>query len=500
MKVFAELQAELGQALALNVPGSTDEHVVVAMPSFSVGDTLLAHYGPRIPALEHRYVVVMGMLQRVPACELVFVGSQHPGQEVIEYYLSLMPPQHRADVRARFHVVTLSDPSSRCVAEKLCADDEARAEITRLRRGRPAFLEPWQVTEHEVRAAVALQMPLNGTDSALRPLAYKSAGRRLFRAAGVPLPLGHEDVRSVEDVLAAAARISRMRPTCTAVVVKHDDSGAGDGNVVLDLGADLRAQLHALPDWYLRDLRSGGVVEERIVGLDVTSPSAQLDLLPDGRVVLLATHEQELGGPDGQVYTGCRLPAQPAYAAEVGQHALAVGEELVRQGAIGRISVDFVASRNETGWSLYALEVNLRKGGTTHPYSTLRNHAPGSYDGASGRWVTATGGTRCYRATDNLVDAEWLGLPPAAVIDAVGRRGLHLDPASGTGVVLHMLSCLAVDGRFGLTAIGRDPGHASQLYDATREAVQELVRSSRTAAWPRARAPVDDPAPSNVTP
>jgi hypothetical protein len=194
------------------------------------------------------------------------------------------------------------------VAQKLVENKRALAEIARVRRNRLAFLEPWQVTEHEVRAAVALQMPVNGTDPALRPLAYKSTGRRLFRAAGVPVPVGYEDVHSVEDVVAAADRIKGERPACRAVVVKHDDSGAGDGNVVLDLAADLRTQLMALPEWYLHDLVAGGIVEERIVGREFTSPSAQVDLLPDGRVVLLATHEQELGGPDGQVYMGCRFP------------------------------------------------------------------------------------------------------------------------------------------------------------------------------------------------
>ena len=50
-------------------------------------------------------------------------------------------------------------------------------------------------------------------------------------------------------------------------------------------------------------------------------------------------------------------------------------------------------------------------------------------------------------------------------------RGLQLDPSTGTGVVLHMLSCLAIDGRMGLTAIGRTPEHAAQLYDLAGAAV-----------------------------
>jgi hypothetical protein len=50
------------------------------------------------------------------------------------------------------------------------------------------------------------------------------------------------------------------------------------------------------------------------------------------------------------------------------------------------------------------------------------------------------------------------------------------DRARGTGVVLHMLSCLAIDGRFGLTAIGDSPEEAADLDEATRAAVDAVPR------------------------
>ena len=476
MASFEQLQEGLAAALALNTPGSTAPHVLVALPSYSVGETLLSHYGPRVPALEHRYLVVHGMLQRITSCDLVFIGSQDPGEEIRDYYLSLVPPQQQADVQARFHTVEVQDGTHRSVAEKLLDQPRAMAEVQRLIAGRPAFIEPWNVTEHEVDVALALQLPVNGAPPDVRPLAYKSAGRWLFREAGVPLPYGHEDVRTVDDVLAAVADIQQARPQCRAVVVKHDDSGAGDGNAVLSLdgdSADVRARVEALPEWYLHDLRAGGIVEERIIGEEFTSPSAQLDVLPGGGVRLLATHEQELGGDEGQVYLGCRFPADPAYSAELGRHATAVGEQLARHGALGRMSVDFAAARDAAGaWRVYALEVNLRKGGTTHPYAALRNYVRGAYDGGAGQWRTEDGQARAYQATDNFVSESWVGLAPATVIKALSERGLHFDHRTRTGVVLHMLSCLAIDGRFGLTAIGRDRDHAAKLSEATRAALE----------------------------
>jgi PGM1 C-terminal domain len=483
MKGFEQLQAELGRALALNKPGVGAEHMLVALPSFSVGESLLSHYASRIPALEHRYLVAHLLLHRIQGCELVFLTCQAPGQEVLDYYASLVPADRRASVRARFRLVVVPDDTPRAIAAKLLDRHDLLGALRRSFAGRPVFIEPWNLTEAEVQVAVALQAPINGTTPDLWPLGYKSAGRRLFAEAGVPVPVGREDVRTVEEVVAAINLVRAARPTAPGVVVKLDNSGAGDGNVVIDLrpvgggpagDEQLRARVAALPEWYLGELGAGGVVEELIAGARFASPSVQLDISPDGEVAVLSTHEQVLAGETGQVYTGCRFPADPAYAGELARHGQAIGELLARRGVVGRLSVDSAAAGDEAGgWRVFALEVNLRKGGTTHPYTVLRNLVPGRYDTETGQWVAADGSARWYWSTDNLVDPAWLGLPPATVVKAVADAGLQFDHGTGTGVVLHMLSCLAIDGRFGLTAIGRTPEQAAALYQATRSAVDD---------------------------
>jgi hypothetical protein len=309
--------------------------------------------------------------------------------------------------------------------------------------------------------------------------------RRLFAEAGVPLPVGREDVRTVDDVVAAMEHVRRERPAAAAVVVKHDDSVAGDGNVILGLTgadgraletADLRRAAEALPEWYLTDLSTGGIVEERIVAEELASPSAQLDVTAEGEVVVIATHEQVLGGASGQVFEGCEFPARPPYAAQLADLAMSIGRELAAAGAVGRASVDFVAGRaGDGGWELYALEVNVRRGGTTHPYTVLRNLVPGRYDVEAGSWRADIDGLpRVYVCTDNLVDDSWLGVSPAAVIGGVRAAGLEFDGARGSGVVLHMLSGLSIDGRFGLTAIAPDIEGARAMTDGVREVMAGL--------------------------
>ncbi len=483
---FERLQQGLGHSLAANRPGSGVDHVLIVLPSYSVSESILSHYGDRIPSLEHRYLNALLIAGRITSCEILHISTRLPDPSVLDYYVALMPDAVRESARSRISLIEVDDGTPRSVAARLLDQPNVLAGLRARINGRPALIEPWNVTEHEVRLAIELGAPINGTDPALRPIGFKSEGRRLMRDAAVPVPAGREDVRSVEDVVEAVESLRAERPTLAGVVIKHDDSGAGDGNVVLDLRpmADapdprlwLREQVRALPEWYLNDLERGGIVEERIAGDRFTSPSAQVDVRPGGEVVVLATHEQVLGGESGQVYLGCRFPADPAYAPRLATHAAAIGRVLAGRGVLGRFSVDFVAVGSGDGgdWDVYALEINLRKGGTTHPYAALRNVAPGRYDPDAGRWVTDDGETRVYAATDNLLDPAWTGLAPKAVIDAVASAGLQFDPKTRTGVILHMLSGLAIDGRLGLTAIATTPDEAARMQEAVGEAVSRLA-------------------------
>ena len=126
-------------------------------------------------------------------------------------------------------------------------------------------------------------------------------------------------------------------------------------------------------------------MEERIVGEELLSPSVQLRALPDGTVELLSTHDQLLGGASGQSYLGCTFPADPAYSRLISEPAMAIGERLAAEGVLGRFAVDFVVVRDAAGdWAAYAIELNLRKGGTTHPFLTLQFLTDGRYDAAIG--------------------------------------------------------------------------------------------------------------------
>ena len=126
-------------------------------------------------------------------------------------------------------------------------------------------------------------------------------------------------------------------------------------------------------DPYLEKLaRMGGVVEAFVDGLDKRSPSVQCRINPVGEVEVISTHDQALGGPNGQVFLGASFPADGEYRHDLHRMALDVGGRLAELGVLGGSGWTSSTRAADGTWKHNALEINLRKGGTTLPFMMLR--------------------------------------------------------------------------------------------------------------------------------
>jgi hypothetical protein len=220
-------------------------------------------------------------------------------------------------------------------------------------------------------------------------------------------------------------------------------------------------------------------VEERITGEEFKSPSVQLRVNPLGKLEVLSTHDQLLGGPSGQSYLGCIFPANQEYAALITREAVKVGERLAREGVIGRFALDFVVVRSKGGaWQPYAIEINLRKGGTTHPFLTLQFLTDGSYDPEAAVFTAPSGRRKYFVASDHVASPLYRAFTPDDLFDMVVRRGLHFDQSRQTGVVFHMMSALGDCGSLGLVAVGESPEEANALYQRTLTVLDEEAQAA----------------------
>ena len=494
---FDRLQARMAgvwEAMRLN----HDDESVVVVPSITL-DRAVASSGSMTQAYEERFLFLLVLL-RQPRLRMVYVTSMPIAPEIIEYYLALLPGVIPSHARSRLSLLAVHDASPRSLSEKLLERPRLLGRIAAMIPNRErSHLVPYNTTELERDVALSLGIPMYGADPRLAPLGSKSGCRRMFAEVGVPHPLGVENLRSLDDLADAAVGMRAERPSMDSLIVKLNEGVSGAGNAVVRLSglsppgssgerAEVMQRLREMElespdtpfDVYIAKFAEGaGIVEERITGEELLSPSVQLRVLPGGDVELLSTHDQLLGGASGQSYLGCTFPAAPEYARKITEHAATIGHRLAREGALGRFAVDFVVVRDATGeWTPYAIELNLRKGGTTHPFLTLQFLTDGRYDPGTALFLTPRGHEKHLVATDHLESDSLRGLMPADLFDIVARHGLHFDQSRQVGIVFHMISSLTEHGRVGLTAVGDTPAEADQRYRHAQRILLEEARLS----------------------
>jgi hypothetical protein len=504
-RAFAELQRALAPMYRRVFSDPMAARTVVVVPSMSLdGEELAKLVGA--PHYEERLLCML-MLLRLPRTRLVYVTSVPIAPSIVDYYLHLLPGVPVSHARRRLTLLCCGDDSPSPLTQKILDRPWLIDAIRSVVADRAtAHVSCFNATALERTLAVRLGVPLYACDPALADLGTKSGSREVFREAGVAMPDGCERLRDADDLVDAMVALKRRRPPLRRVVIKLEEGFSGEGNAVFAFdgapdtpnGASYDARLArwvraALPgrvrcvapgeSWegFRAKLgRMGGIVETFVEsgGAGATrSPSVQCRIDPLGEVQIVSTHDQVLGGPTGQVFLGCTFPAEPACAAGLHASGRRIAEVLRDRGVIGRFAVDFVSTRRGAAWEHRAIEINLRKGGTTHPYLTLQFLTDGAYDPETALYRTPTGRPCYYVASDNLHDPAYRGLTPEDLFDIAGNERLHFDGAAAQGVVFHLVGALADHGKLGAVCVGPTRARAQGLYDRTVAALRAAARS-----------------------
>ena len=485
---FDELQRKLvplWRLIGRTDPGGDvqERNTLVVLPSLS-GEIEIP--GAMHQIYEERFLF-MTFLLRQPNLHMIYITSGKVDPLVIDYYLHQLPDVTISHARKRLHLVAPQDGSDKALVHKVL---ERPWFVGRVRALIPdpdrAHLVPFLTTDAERELALQLDIPMYAADPRYFALGGKSGARRLFAEEGLPHPLGVEEISDEAGFVAAIRSMRAGKPTLRRVITKHNQGVSGMGNAVVDLRglpppgdaaeaeaivAALRAMRFELPDLryehYLAGVaHQGAIVEEMIEGEVKESPSVQMRVSPLGKVEILSTHDQMLGGPSGQSYLGAIFPADPAYSRLITREAAKIGDRFVREGVVGRFALDFLTVKNDAGdWEPYAIEVNLRKGGTTHPFLTLQYLTDGIYDPDTGEFTTEGGERRYYVASDHVESPAYRIFTADDLLDLISVHRLTFDQTCQTGLVLHMFSGVGQLGRLGVTCIHGTPQRARALYD-----------------------------------
>lgn len=506
---FQEIQIQLRERWkSVELFDNSDADILV-IPSLSVDQRELKKIeGSHL--YEERLLFSLIRLQN-PRTRLIYVTSQPLHPSVIDYYLQLLPGIPFSHARDRLLLLATYDSSLKPLTQKILERPRLMERIGQALRPGKSYMICYNSSFWEGELSVRLNLPLYAAAPELQIWGTKSGSRQIFAESKIPYPDGSGSIWNAENMAEAAAQLWERKPWLKRMVVKLNEGISGEANALLDLRpvqsvappqGSHAERVAAISDRFAcmsfqsrtenwenfanRLPELGGIVEEFVEGEVKRSPSVQGRITPSGDVEILSTHDQILGGPDGQIYLGCRFPADESYRLRLQELGLKIGIKLAEKGALERFGIDFVAVQSDDRrWDLQAIEINLRKGGTTHPFMTLKLLTNGRYDFSSGLFYSQQGRPKYYIATDNLQKERYQGLLPNDLMDIIAKHRLHFDTGTETGTVFHLMGCLSEFGKLGLTSIGDSPQQAEEIYNKVVKVLDEETKPNTIhLSWP----------------
>jgi hypothetical protein len=484
-KIFKKLQQKLRHHFDIIFSDRLAPRTVVVVPSLSMDQEILS----KISGINHyeERLLCMLLLLRLPRTNMIYITSETIDPIIVDYYLHSLPGITGYHARRRLTLLSCYDSSSKPLTQKIL---ERPRLIQRIREtilpDHEAHLVCFNVTSLERTLSVQLQVPVFGCDPDLYELGSKSNSRKIFRECGLNVPPGFEDLQSEQDIVEALTELKKQNQAIKRAVVKINDGFSGDGNAIFTypgasnknhlrnwIKENLRGKLKMVSDELTYDTfmqkykQMGGIAEAFVEGKRKESPSVQCRIMPSGLCEVLSTHDQELGGESGQIYIGAQFPASNEYATAIGKLGMKVTEVMRDKGVLGRFAIDFISVKEKNGWVHYPIEINLRKGGTTHPYITLQFLTDGDYNAEEGLYYTANRQVRYYFCSDNLKSEQFHGLTPHDLIDIAMLHDLHYDGTMQEGVMFHLIGALSQFGKLGVVCIGSTAARAKELYNKT---------------------------------
>lgn len=461
------------------------EKTVVVIPSLTLDPDILSKVDGAVH-YEERLLCLL-LLLRMPRTHVVYITSMPVDPVIIDYYLHLLPGITGHHARQRLHFASCFDNSPISLTEKILARPRLIKRIKHaIPQGHLAHLACFNVTEHERKLAVILDLPIYGCDPDLLFWGTKSGSREIFKLAGVDTPVGYENIQDETGVIKALAKLYKKIPGIRKAVVKMNDGFSGEGNAVFhynlvtsdeDIESQIRRQLFVQMDIVAKGLTHekffekfkgmGGIVEAFIEGKEKTTPSVQCRVNPLGKIDIISTHDQIMGGTDDQIFLGGSFPASAEYNVEIGKLSRKIADKLKDKGVMGRFGIDFLSVKENDQWKHYAIEINLRKGGTTHPYIMLQFLTKGDYNADTGKYLLPNGDEKHYIFSDNLQDERFIGITPIDLMDIAILNNLHYDSTKEEGVMFHLIGALSQYGKIGVICIGSTPERAQFFYSET---------------------------------
>ncbi len=453
---------------------------------------------------EERMLFILFLL-KYKNTKIVYVTSDNFDTTLFDYYLGLISgkPKEIADMKSRLTHIQVKDSQHLSLTEKLYNSHAALKRIAKaITNEKTTVLRCYNPTILERKLAVRIGIPLFGSAEKFDYVGSKSGGRKVFKLADLNVIPGITSLKSFTELYGAIAKLMRDYPKFKKLVIKLEQGASGRGNCLFsvedflndnDIEISIRTDLAKLTslikknfhkycrleaddleiERYIREFnRIGGIVEGYVDGKIKYSPSAQLFLSTEGKVSIASTHEQILGGSDGQKYLGCTFPALDVHRKLVIREAKKVGDWMIKKGMVGHFSIDFVTVQsNELEIpKIYPIEINLRKGGTTHPFRIAYYLTKSKYNKRDG--ILYCGKTPIYYMARDIVESEkYKVLSSSELIKMIDKSKISFNKNTKKGVMVYMPGMISEYGRFGALSVGHTKEEAEEYFKKLIKAI-----------------------------
>ena len=453
---------------------------LIYVPGISLGPLTRRHLAGLDYFQERNYYYAAALTD--PNKQVIFVLSDEIQDDLLRAHLDMLrkvfdvPASHMANL----HVLKIKQPPEKTLCSALLGDKAGMRKLLSLIHDRNAGLDFWTIGADEIALANALSLPHIGMPAKLIGEDGKASAKRIFRRVGVKTPQDFGVFFSIENIFQYLHAHSFPATRTLLLKLNHEEAGNGVARLRLDTNFESQELLKAaitLEKPYIdlsefeEEMRTQGAVVELFLDDEIiASPSAKMWIGTDGDVSCLATHDQILRN---SIYLGCRFPADSAHRRQVRQTALMIGRQCAREGWRGIVSIDFLVTKSpgDTGKTeLWAIEINARKGATTHPYFWARMLTGAAYD-AENDMLHVNGRPIVYQTAEYVASSLFSKISEQEVLRMIEDAGLGYDPRNKEGVFVHMLSCVRIHKKIGITAIS-DNHHTAEGYV---RAVQRLV-------------------------
>lgn len=459
---------------------------------------------------EERMLFLLFLL-KYKRTKMIYVTSKGFNTDLFDYYVDLVADDEKEarKMKSRLTHIAVNHETDSAIplTDRLLADKNALREIVEhISNKKTAVLRCYFPSKSERKLAVELGIPLFGSKEKFDFIGTKSGGRKVFRLAGLNVIPGYSYLENFSALSEAMAKLMKNYPYYKKMVIKLNEGASGRGNCVFnvkdflkenDIEISINTNVEKLAQTikknfkqylsfqqsgeesvsYIRKFNKlGGIVELFIDGNIKFSPSVQVSISASNQASIVSTHEQILGGPDKQKYLGCSFPSLPSHRKLITSEAKKVADWMAKKGMIGHFGIDFIVVKNENSNKIktYPIEINLRKGGTTHPFRI-------AYYLTRARYNNKEGLLKCgkvpihYLAMDLIESDKYCGSDPMKLVRLVRKSKISFNENTKKGALVYMPGLVQKYGKFGAICIGHSDEEAKILYNKMIKLINSKV-------------------------